>query len=29
MPPTTDVVLTKKAWDVGNAPKNLANLKQL
>jgi len=29
MLPVTDVVLTKKAWDVGNAPKNLAILKQV
>ena len=27
--PIRDVVLTKKVWDVGNAPKNLAILKQL
>jgi len=27
--PIRDVVLTKKVWEVGNAPKNLAILKQL
>jgi len=29
MLPISDVVLTEKAWDVGNAPKNPAILKQL
>ena len=29
MLPIKDVVLTKKVWEVGNAPKNLAVLKQL
>jgi len=27
--PIRDVVLTKKVWELGNAPKNLAILKQL
>jgi len=29
MLPIRDVVLTKKVWEVGNAPKNLAVLKHL